>query len=73
MFTMVPYYNLPKLHALIAHDVPAPEPSIRAAFRRLLPVLVKQLRYQDAVIIPRLPDGATPYGPEAEALRVNAV
>ena len=73
MFTMVPYYNLPKLHALIAHDVPAPEPSIPAAFRRLLPVLRKQLRYTEAVIVPELPERAAPYGAEAESLRRWAV
>ncbi len=73
LFTMVPYYNLPKLHALIRHDVPAPDPSIPAAFRRLLPVLVRQLRYEDAVIIPALPDTATPYGSEVDRLRPHAV
>ena len=73
LFTMVPYYNLPKLHALIKHDVPPPEPSIFAAFNRLVPVLVKQLKYEDAVIIPTLPKGATVYGPEVERLRPFAV
>ena len=72
MFTMVPYYNLPKLHALIKHDLPAPVPSIPAAFARLLPVLWKQLRYEDAVIIPDLPEGATPYRDEVEKLRPHA-
>ena len=72
MFTMVPYYHLPALHKLIAHDVPAPEPSIGAALRRMLPVLVKQLRYQDAVILYDLPAGATPYRPEVQALRPHA-
>ncbi len=73
MFTMVPYYHLPKLHELIKHDVPAPEPSIFAAFSRLIPVLWQQLRYRDAVIIRDLPVGATPYGAEVEALRPHAV
>lgn len=73
MFTMVPYYHLPALHALIRHDVPAPEPSIGAAFRRLIPVLRRQLRYEEAVIVPELPEGATPYGAEVEGLRVHAV
>lgn len=73
MFTMIPYYNLPALHDLIKHDLPAPDPSIFAAFRRLVPVLVRQLRYQDAVIVPELPTTAQPYGPEAEALRPHAV
>ena len=73
LFTMVPYYNLPKLHLLIKHDVPPPEPSIRAAFMRLLPVLVKQLKYEDAVIVPKLPKGATPYRSEVEKLRPHAI
>lgn len=73
MFTMVPYYNLPKLHALIKHDTPSPEPSILAAFQRLVPVLAKQLRNKDAVIVPELPETATPYGPEAAILQRNVV
>ena len=73
MFTMVPYYRLPQLHELIKHDVPPPEPSIFAAYRRLLPVLVKQLKYEEAVIIPDLPAGASPYRPEVEHLRPFAV
>lgn len=73
MFTMVPYYRLPELHELIKHDVPAPDPSIFAAFRRLLPVLVKQLKYEEAVIVPELPDGAAPYRDEVNLLRPHAV
>lgn len=73
MFTMVPYYRLPELHELIKHDLPAPDPSIFAAYRRLLPVLMRQLRYQEAVVIPELPEGATPYRPEVEKLRPHAV
>ena len=73
LFTMVPYYNLPKLHLLIKHDVPPPEPSIPAAFMRLLPVLVKHLKYEDAVIVPKLPEGATPYRSEVEKLRPHAI
>lgn len=73
MFTMVPYYRLPQLHDLIKHDLPTPEPSIFTAYRRLLPVLIRQLRYEDAVIIQTLPDGATPYRDEVELLRPHAV
>ena len=73
MFTMVPYYHLPRLHELIKHDVPPPEPSIYAAFKRLLPVLVKQLKYEDAVIVPDLPKGATPYGEQVNRLLPHAV
>lgn len=73
MFTMVPYYRLPELHDLIKHDLPAPDRSIFAAYRRLLPVLIKQLKYEDAVILPELPHGAAPYRSEAEKLRPFAV
>ncbi|MEO1640992.1 MAG: fatty acid desaturase family protein [Pseudomonadota bacterium] len=73
MFTMVPYYHLPKLHELIKNDAPAPDASIIAAFKRLAPVLIKQLKYQDAVIVPDLPVGATPYREEVEKLRPHAV
>lgn len=73
MFTMVPYYNLPALHELIKHDTPAPDRSILTAFRTLLPVLIKQLSYQDAVIIRDLPTGATPYRNEVNALLPHAV
>ena len=73
MFTMVPYYNLPRLHELIKHDCPPPEPSIASAFQRLAPVLWRQLRYEDAVIVPQLPPGAAPYGVEVERLRPHAV
>ncbi len=73
MFTMVPYYNLPKLHELIKHELPPPEPSMFAAFARLLPVLVKQLQNKDVVIVQDLPAGATPYRPEVEKLRPHAV
>lgn len=73
MFTMVPYYNLPKLHALIAGDLPEPDPSILAAYRRLVPVLWRQLRDEKAVIVPDLPDGAAPYREEVAALRPHAV
>lgn len=73
MFTMVPYYRLPELHDLIRHELPAPDRSIFAAYRRLVPVLLKQLKYEDAVIIPDLPDGASPYRPEVDRLRPFAV
>lgn len=73
MFTMVPYYNLPKLHNLIKTDLPEPETSIFSAWRKLLPVLVKQLQYKDVVIIPTLPVGAEPFRDEVERLRPFAV
>ncbi|AZV80481.1 hydrocarbon oxygenase [Parasedimentitalea marina] len=73
MFTKVPYYNLPKLHELIKHELPPPERSIFGAYLRLVPVLVKQLQYKEAVIVQDLPFGATPYRREVEILKTYAV
>jgi hypothetical protein len=39
----------------------------------LLPVLVRQLKYNEAVIVPDLPQTAAPYRDEVEKLRPFAV
>ena len=65
---MVHFLKLPEAQKLTPRG-----PSIFAAFRQLLPVLIKQLRYENALLIPPLPKGATEYGPEVERLRPFAV
>ena len=50
MFPLVPYYNLPKLHAEIKHDLPEPSPSIWAAYAELLPVLRRQFHGEEVFI-----------------------
>jgi fatty acid desaturase len=42
MFPMVPFHALPALHAEIKDDLPAPSPSIAAAFAEFMPVLLRQ-------------------------------
>jgi fatty acid desaturase len=44
MFPMVPYHALPKLHELIKSDCPPPYPSCWAAYREIIPALVRQRR-----------------------------
>jgi fatty acid desaturase len=61
MFPMVPYHRLPDLHARIRHDLPAPSPSMWAAWREVLPVLKRQLRYEDVFLRRDLPPTARPY------------
>lgn len=61
MFPMVPYYRLPELHAKIKHDLPAASPSIWAAYREVIPVLLRQLRYEDYFLKRELPATARPY------------
>jgi fatty acid desaturase len=61
MFPMVPYHALPRLHALIKHDLPTPSPSMFHAYREMIPALIRQLRYEDYFIERELPPTARPY------------
>ena len=61
MFPMVPYHALPKLHALIKDDLPAPNPSMFHAYREMIPIWIKQLQYEDVYLKRELPASAKPY------------
>ena len=73
MFTMIPYYQLPVLRELIKQDLPEAEPSIFAAYKRLLPVLWKQLADNKAVIVYDLPKNAVSYRDEVKHLLPHSV
>ena len=64
MFPMVPYYALPKLHAMIRHDLPAPTTSMWACYREMIPAWLRQLRGENYFLVRKLPDTAKPYRPE---------
>ena len=64
MFPMVPYHALPKLHAMIKHDLPPPTPSMWACYREMIPVWLRQLRGEDYFVVRELPPTAKPYRPE---------
>ncbi|SPF81968.1 fatty acid desaturase family protein [Pseudoprimorskyibacter insulae] len=72
MFPMVPYHRLPELHAKIKHDLPAPCPSIFAAFREMWPALVRQRSNPEYYIRRTLPDGARPYREDLHAAALGA-
>ena len=61
MFPMVPYHALPRLHAMIRHDLPAPTPSILAGYREMIPAFLRQLRNEEFFIRRELPPTAKPY------------
>jgi MocE subfamily Rieske [2Fe-2S] domain protein len=44
MFPLVPYHNLPRLHELVKADMPAPYPNTYAAWRELLPAVLRQVK-----------------------------
>ena len=54
MFPMVPFHALPALHAEIKDDLPPASPSITAAFREFVPVLLEQRRDPEHFIDRRL-------------------
>ena len=58
MFPMVPYHQLPALHAEIRHDLPPAARSILAAYRELVPVVLRQRREPEYCIVRELPTHA---------------
>ena len=64
MFPMVPYHALPKLHAELRHDMPAPYKGLVAAYREILPTLWRQLRDPEHYVRRELPPSARPFRPE---------
>ena len=66
MFPLVPYYKLPQLHQICAHDFPAANTSIFSAYQEMLPALLKQRFNPDFYLRRSLPQTARPYhdGPE---------
>jgi fatty acid desaturase len=72
MFPMVPYHALPKLHELIKHDLPTPNPSIWHAYKEVWPIVKRQLRYEDFYLKRELPPTARPYRMEFHDMPVGA-
>ena len=60
MFPMVPYHALPALHAALKADTPAPYPGIIAAYREIIPALLRQARDPAYHVIRTLPANLTP-------------
>jgi fatty acid desaturase len=72
MFPMIPYHALPKLHALIKNDLPAPTPSIWACYKEIFPIWARQMRGEDIFLVRKLPDTAKPYQPGLHGQSVPA-
>ncbi|MEM8581549.1 MAG: fatty acid desaturase family protein [Pseudomonadota bacterium] len=58
MYPMVPFYALPALHEEIKGDCPPAYPSLSAAYREMIPAVIRQQRDFDHYIKRPLPDGA---------------
>jgi fatty acid desaturase len=64
MFPMVPYHALPRLHAEVADDLPTPYPSLFAAYREIVPTLLRQMREPGYYVRRELPPAAQAFRPE---------
>jgi fatty acid desaturase len=60
MFPMVPYHALPRLHQAIKHDCPEPYPSCWAAYREIIPTILRQVKDPSFHVVRRLPSTAKP-------------
>ncbi len=60
MFPMVPYHRLPELHAVMKDDCPAPYPSMWAAYREIIPAVLRQLGDSSYFVRRQLPSSARP-------------
>lgn len=69
MFPMVPYHRLPELHAEIAHDLATPYPSIWAAYKEIVPAVLRQLTDQSYFVRRELPPGAAPFHGPVDGVR----
>jgi fatty acid desaturase len=61
MFPMVPFHALPRLHELIKADLPPASPSIPAAYREMVPAILRQRRDPNHFVRRELPATARPY------------
>jgi fatty acid desaturase len=61
MFPLVPYYRLPQLHEEVRRDCPPVYPSIWAAYREIIPAILRQLRDEEYYVRRELPPGAAPF------------
>jgi len=72
MFPLVPYHALPKLHELVKTDCPEPYPSLWAAYREILPTVLRQRRDPGFFVRRKLPSSARAVGSEPMAAALTA-
>jgi fatty acid desaturase len=61
MFPMVPYHRLPELHAEIKDDLTPAYPSIWAAYKEIIPAVLRQMRDETYFVQRELPATASPF------------
>jgi Na(+)-translocating NADH:ubiquinone oxidoreductase F subunit len=56
MFPLVPYHALPRLHAVVKDDMPVPYPSLLAAWKEIVPSVLRQVKDPAYYVKRRLPE-----------------
>jgi fatty acid desaturase len=72
MFPMVPYHRLPELHEEIGHDLAPVYPGLWAAYKELVPAVLRQLKDQTYYVRRELPHSAAPFHPRNDGRAVLA-
>jgi len=72
MFPLVPYHTLPKLHALIQADCPPPYAGLLAAYREIIPTLIRQASDPAYSIKRPLPKPTTASRESVESMTIPA-
>ena len=68
MFPMVPYHALPRLHAELRARPARPRvASTIAAYREIVPTLLRQMREPEYYVERELPPSAKPFRPDCTA------
>ncbi len=55
MFPLVPYHALPKLHAIVREDMPAPYTSLLSAWKEIIPAVLRQVKDPSYYVKRKLP------------------
>jgi fatty acid desaturase len=61
MYPMVPYYRLPELHEEVKDDCAPVYPSLWAAYKEIIPAILRQLKDQEYYVRRELLPGAAPF------------
>ena len=56
MFPLVPYHALPRLHEVVKDDMPEAYPSVLAAWREIVPAVLRQVKDPAYCVKRRIPD-----------------
>ncbi len=76
MFPLVPYHALPRLHEAVKDDCPTPYRSLFAAWREIIPAVLRQVKDPTYHVKRRLPEPRTPRAgspaPSGPAAKPNA-